>query len=109
MQQVETRIGPRISLKETDSDIVHYPGEGAFTVRLEQQTKQPPFLKRVGLTTPSTQIATTNYGYYYTGPLYMGAARTAMKVMYDSGSQIVAVNVIGCAGCIGTMYDYSVD
>ena len=46
-------------------------------------------------------------GFTYVGPLSMGASSTVMDVVYDTGSDWLAVEGSECANCAGNTYDGS--
>lgn len=62
-------------------------------------------------TKPKLKLSTSGVAFtdqndlYYTAPVYLGASLTKFDVLYDTGSQELAIGIMSCTGCLGNMYN----
>ena len=62
---------------------------------------------KLGQSTDSSKVLTSQDGTLWTGSIYMGTENKAMDVVFDTGSDWLLVEGSDCASCEGSVYDPS--
>lgn len=84
-----------------DAEMIVYPDEGAFSVKMTPRMHNDPFQRLVALPGDAATTTTNSAMMYYTAPLYFTSSMTSFTLVVDTGSPETLVGVSTCTTCKG--------